>query len=78
MGIFLNRKFVKKGEAGESNSEIIEFAFLAKSIIKMQSLSVLQCDVKSTLGTMSINDIDRFHITFFGQKLLDYIDVDFK
>ena len=48
MGIFLNRKFVKKGEAGESNSEIIEFAFLAKSIIKMQSLSVLQCDVKST------------------------------
>ena len=78
MGIFLNGKFVKKGEAGESDSEIIEFAFLAKSVIKMQSLSVLQCDFKSTLGTMSINDIDRFHITFFGQRLLDYIDADFK
>lgn len=76
MGILLNSKLAKKDEAGESNSEVIGFAFLAKSIIKMQSLGVLQCDFKTTLGTISANYIDRFHITFFGQKLLDYIDVD--
>ena len=44
MGIFLNRKFVKKGEAGESNSEIIEFAFLAKSIIKIERGSTFGTD----------------------------------
>lgn len=78
MGILLNRKLTKRNKTGEVDSEIIDFAYLAKSIIKMQNLSVLQCDFKTTLGTLSINDIDRFHITFFGQKLLDYIDVDFK
>ena len=65
MGIFLNRKFVKKGEAGESNSEIIEFAFLAKSIIKMQSLSV---ERGSTFGTDFL-DCPKSRPLFYPQSL---------
>lgn len=78
MSIFLNRKFAVKDADGNFNEEIIEFAYLAKSIIKLQNLSVLQCDFIPTAGTSSLNHIDRFHITFFGQKLLEYIDLDEK
>lgn len=78
MSIFLNRKFATKNPDGNFNEEIIDFAYLARSIIKLQNLSVLQCDFITTLGTTSTNHIDRFHITFFGQKLLEYIDIEGK
>lgn len=77
MSIFLNKKFAQKNDQGNFEGEIIGFAYIARSMIKMQNLGVLQCDFKSTLGTMSTNDIDRIHITFFGEKLLDYIDAEF-
>ena len=76
MSIFFNRKFAQKSPDGMAKEEIIDFAYIARSIIKLQSLSVLQCDFVTTLGTISQNHIDRFHITFFGQKLLEYIDIE--
>lgn len=78
MSIFLNRKFTTKDSNGNFNEEIIDFAYFAKSIIKLQNLGVLQCDFIPTIGTSSLNHIDRFHITFFGQKLLEYIDIEEK
>lgn len=78
MSIFLNRKFATKDSDVNFNEEIIDFAYLAKSIIKLQNLGVLQCDFVPTIGTSSLNHIDRFYITFFGQKLLEYIDIDEK
>jgi len=51
-------------------------AYLAKSILKMQNLGVLQCEYYTTLNITSSSNIERFHITLFGKKLLEYIDVD--
>jgi len=75
MGLFLNQTFIKiTGDDIVDNSNI-ELAYIARSIIKMQGLGVLQCDFLPTIGTSSVNNIDRFHITFFGQKILEYIDI---
>lgn len=76
MSIFLNRKFATKAPDGTFNEEILDFAYVAKSIIKLQNLGVLQCDFIPTMGTTSLNNIERFHITFFGQKILEYIDIE--
>lgn len=75
MGQLLNRRCIAQTEGGE---EIFTIApsFIARSIIKLQSLGVLQYDFITTLGNTSPNNIDRFHITFFGQKILEYIDLD--
>ena len=75
MGQLLNRQCIAKTKEGE---EIFTIApsFIARSIIKLQSLGVLQYDFITTLGNTSSNNIDRFHITFFGQKVLEYIDLD--
>lgn len=78
MSIFLNRTFAQKTSDGTFKDEIIDFAYIARSIIKLQNLGVLQCDSIPTMGTTSLNHIERFHITFFGQKLLEYIDVEEK
>ena len=72
--MLLNLKAQKRDESGEVKEEYIDFACLARSIIKMQSLGVLQCDFVTTIGTCSTNYIDRFHITIFGEKLLEYIE----
>lgn len=78
MSILLNRKFATRDSEGNVNEGIIDFAYIAKSIIKLQNLGVLQCDFIPTAGTSSLNHIDRFHITFFGQRLLEYIDINEK
>lgn len=75
MGQLMNRECI--AQAGENNhTPILAYAYIARSIIKLQSIGVLQCDYITTLGTASQNNIDRFHITFFGQKVLEYIDLD--
>lgn len=78
MSIFLNRTFAQKSPDGTLKEEITDFAYIARSITKLQHLSVLQCDFIPTMGTTSLNHIERFHITFFGQKLLEYIDIEEK
>lgn len=75
MGQLLNRQCIAQTNEGEEIFTI-EPAFIARSIIKLQSLGVLQYDFITTLGNTSPNNIDRFHITFFGQKVLEYIDLD--
>lgn len=76
MGHLLNSALVPVTEKGERGENTISYSYIARSIIKLQSLGVLQCDFITTLGTSSINHIDRFHITFFGQKLLEYIEIE--
>ena len=34
---------------------------------------LIQLDYNSTLGTINSLNIDRFHITLFGEQLLNYI-----
>lgn len=76
MSAFLNKRFTQKAPDGTLEEDITEFAYIARSIIKLQNLGVLQCDFITTLGTISPNNIERFHITFFGQKLLEYISLE--
>jgi len=76
MGHLLNKSLTRINEEGEHLGEVMDYAYVARSIMKLQSLGVLQCDIIMTLGTTSLNNIDRFHITFFGQKLLEYIDIN--
>lgn len=69
MGVMLNR--LGKNEEG---NEVYDWAFLIRSLLKFQSKGVVQLEFLSSLGTISSNNIDRFHITLFGQNLLRYIE----
>ena len=71
MGLILN--VLGKDEEG---AEIYEWAYLIRSILKLQSKGVVELEFVSSLGTISQNNIDRFHITLFGQKLLEYINIE--
>ena len=75
MGCLMNSEFVIKYDDGRE-VRTMDPAFIARSIVKLQSLGVLQYDFLTTLGTTSSTHIDRLHLTFFGQKLLEYIDVE--
>ncbi len=46
------------------------------SLIKMESLGIVETEYTSTLGTSSHLNIQRFHITILGRKILDYIDIE--
>lgn len=65
-------------EAGknEDGIEVYDWAFLIRALLKMQSKGVVQLEFVSSLGTISQNNIDRFHITIFGQNLLEHIMID--
>lgn len=78
IGVLLNQRILAEDSEGNCSIEILDLAYLARSIIKLQNLGVLQCDFITTMGTTSTNHIDRFHITLFGKKLLEYIDIDEK
>ncbi len=71
MGLILNQ--LGKNENGE---EVYEWTYLIRSMLKFQSNGVIQLEFVSSLGTISQNNINRFHITLFGQKLLEYIEID--
>jgi hypothetical protein len=75
MGVLLNRELLAISEDG-GQQLTTEIAYLPRSIIKLQALGALQYDFVTTLGNSSPNFINRFHVTFFGQKLLEYIGVE--
>lgn len=68
MGTLLNHKC-----SNERGDVTLEWAYLIRSILKLQNLGVLQLDFVTTVGTTSPNNIDRFHISLFGQKILQYL-----
>jgi len=60
----------------ESGTEVYDWAYIVRSLLKFQREGVVQLEFVSTLGVISQNNIDRFHITIFGQNLLNYIKVE--
>ncbi len=62
-------------EAGrnEEGFEVYDWAFIIRALLKMQSRGVVQLEFISSSGIISQNNIYQFHITLFGQKLLEYI-----
>lgn len=71
MGMMLN--MLGKDENG---NEVYDWAYMIRSLIKFQNQGVVQLEFVTTPGTISQNNIDRFHITLFGQKLLKYINIE--
>lgn len=71
MGLILNQP--GKNESGE---EVYDWTYLIRSMLKFQGNGVVQLEFVSSLGAVSQNNIDRFHITLFGQKLLEYVEID--
>ena len=60
--------------AWDKNSKPLhDLSYLGRSLIKLQALGVIQTDFISTLGTTSLNNINRIHITVTGQEILKYI-----
>ena len=57
----------------ENGEKTMNWAYYVRSFIKLDRLGVLQLDYHSTLGTVNALNIERFHITLFGEKLLEYI-----
>jgi len=55
----------------ERNEKSMEWAYYTKSFIKLERLGVIQMDYVSTIGTINSLNIDRFHITLFGELLLN-------
>ena len=48
-------------------------ALFAKSLMKLNDLGVLQVDYLVTVGTANNLNIDRFHITLLGKRILTYV-----
>ena len=68
--MLLNEGVNEKGEP------TMYWAFLARSFIKLERLGLIQMDIQNTLGTINFLNVDRFHITLFGNKMLYYIDIN--
>lgn len=51
-----------------------EYIFYGKSFLKLEKAGALQLESINTMGTLNSLHIDRFHITFLGEFLLNYID----
>lgn len=57
----------------DKKEKVYDWAYISRAMVKMQNLGILQLDFISSLGTVSQFNINRLHVTIFGQKLLEYI-----
>ena len=57
----------------EDNGAGTNWAYLVKSFLKLEKLGIIQMDYINTPGTISSLNVERFHITLFGEKLLEYV-----
>lgn len=57
----------------EDGQETMIWAYYVRAFVKLDRLGIIQLDYSNTLGTINALNIDRFHITLFGEQLLQYI-----
>jgi len=67
--LLLSQKIVNH----DTNEPYYDLAYESRALVKLESLGVLILDSVSTLGLSSRLNVERFHLTVFGQKLLTYI-----
>ena len=66
--------FVLLGQTtNEEGNKSKEWAYIGKSFIKLQNLGILELDYINTTGNINSLNVERFHITLFGNELLKYI-----
>lgn len=59
----------------DNKEESMEWAYIARSFLKLEKLGIIQMEYINTLGTINSLNIDRFHINLFGYELLNYISI---
>ena len=57
----------------EKGNKSKEWAYIGKSIIKLQNLGIIELDYINTTGNINSLNVERFHITLFGNEMLKYI-----
>lgn len=57
----------------EKKQYTMDWAYYVRAFIKLDRLGIIQLDYYNTIGTVNSLNIDRFHITLFGEQLLSYI-----
>lgn len=57
----------------QERKPVLDYAYLARSIVKLQNLGLFETDVQSTLGIISTLNIERIHITVFGKEIMRHI-----
>lgn len=57
----------------DDGSETMNWAYIVRSFVKLNNLGVIVSDYTTTVGTTSNLNIDRFHITLFGELILEYV-----
>ena len=60
----------------EEKQLTMDWAYYVRSFIKLDRLGILQLDYYTTVGTINSLNIDRFHITLFGEQLLEYVPLE--
>lgn len=57
----------------ENKNTIYDWVYFGRSLLKLQNEGVFQLEFVTTIGAISQNNIDRFHLTILGQALLKHI-----
>lgn len=57
----------------EEGNESKEWAYIGRAFIKLQNLGILELDYINTTGNINSLNVERFHISLFGNELLKYI-----
>lgn len=57
----------------DDGSETMNWAYIVRSFVKLNNLGIIVSDYTTTVGTTSNLNIDRFHITLFGELILEYV-----
>lgn len=69
LDILINSKIIDS--AGNKSTDL---ATEARAFLKLQSIGVLTLDIVSTVGSLSLINIDKIHITEFGKELFKYLE----
>ena len=59
---------------GEENK--MQWAYMMRSLLKLETLGIIELEYIPTAGTVNKNNVDRIHVTLFGQELLKYLKND--
>lgn len=72
-GITFEYMLLKEFVVESNDGKKYEWMYIARSFLKLQKLGIIEIDYNTTLETINNLNINRFHITVFGAKLMKYI-----
>ena len=58
----------------DSEENKMQWGYMMRSLLKLETLGILELEYIPTVGTVNKNNVDRIHVTIFGQELLKYFN----